>query len=132
MSIHIGFVIVGILLIVLSFWNHCLKRLSIDYAVSWGLLGFSLIVVNAIPAFLENFNNLEGNSKGNFFFLSVLFLFWGLHESIAISQLSSKIKELTIGVAILDKENEALKIEIDKLTNLKERNTDVKKNSVCH
>lgn len=115
MSIRIGFVILGAALIVFSFWTHCAKRLSVDYAVAWSLLGAVLVLIGAIPVLSKWMNGLGTAAKWGLFCAGVLLLCAGMHESMVISQLLSKNKELSMQVALLNQENEAIKAEVEKL-----------------
>ena len=51
--IRIGLIAVGIILIVFGFWTHSIKKLAVNYAVIWGLLGIVMILVGAIPVLSE-------------------------------------------------------------------------------
>lgn len=115
MSIRIGFIVVGVVLIVFSFWTHCAKRLTVDYAVAWTLLGACLVLVGAIPALLEWLNDLGATAGWGLFCIGVLLLSAGMHESMVISQLVSKNKELAMQVALLNQENEMIKAEVERL-----------------
>lgn len=130
MSVKIGFITLGSILIIFSFWNHCFKKLTIDYAIGWSLLGFGLIVINIIPAFSDWLDKIEANLQWDFFLLILLFLIAQMHQSLILSKLNVRMKKLTITLAIVEKENETFKLEIEKLS--KERNVDAKENSICH
>lgn len=51
--IRIGLIAAGIILIVFGFWTHSIKKLAVNYAVIWGLLGIVMILVGAIPVLSE-------------------------------------------------------------------------------
>lgn len=117
MGVRIGFMVVGGILIVLSFWTYCTKKLTIDYAVTWSLLGIGLILIGAIPIFLEWVNTLGTAAERILFCMGALLLFAEIHESLAISQLTLKNRELAMQVALLNRENEVIKAELERLTN---------------
>lgn len=131
MSIRIGFMVMGVVLVVFSFWTHCAKRLTVDYAVAWSLLGGCLVLIGAIPALSEWMNSLGMAVEWGLFCIGVLLLSGGLHESMVISQLVSKNKELAMQVALLSQENEAIKAEVERLAGT-QGETDAEKALICH
>ena len=46
---RIGIVVVGVLLMSVSFWTYSYKKIAVNFAVIWEILGFVLILVGAVP-----------------------------------------------------------------------------------
>ena len=117
MGIRIGLMAAGVVLIVFSFRTHCAKRLSVDYAVAWSLLGALLIVLGAVvvPALSAWTRELGTAAKWGLFCVCILLVSTGMHESMVISQLTSKNQELAMQVAMLNQENETIKAEVERL-----------------
>lgn len=116
MSIRFGFVVIGAALIAFTFWTHSTKRLTVDYAVAWSLLGAVLVLMGVIPAFSQWLSSLGTQVEWVLLSAGVLLVAAGMHESIVISQLLSKNKELSMQVSLLNQENEAIKAEVERLT----------------
>lgn len=131
MSIRIGLIVIGAVLILFSFWTHCTKKLSVDYAVTWSLLGACLILMGAIPALSEWISSLGTAAGWGLFCIGVLLLSSGMQRSMAVSQLVSKNRELAMQVALLNQENEAIKAEVKRLTG-KQEDTDAEKVLIYH
>ncbi len=115
MSIRIGFVVIGAALIGFTFCTHCAKRLTVDYAVAWSLLGAILVFMGLIPAFSRWLSSLGPQVEWVLFCAGVLLLAAGMHESIVISRLLTKNKELSMQVSLLNQENEEMKAEVERL-----------------
>lgn len=115
-SVRIGLIIMGVVLIVLSFCTHCAKRLLVDYAVAWSLFGVCLVFMGAIPVLSDWINHLGVAAAWELFGVGVVMLCAGTHESMMLSQVVMKNKELAMQIALLNQENEAMKIELKDLT----------------
>lgn len=115
MGIRIGFMVIGAALVAFSFWKHCAKKLTVDSAVAWSLLGVCLILMGAVPALSEWINGLGPAAGWGLFCVGALLLAAGVHESMVISQLISENRELAMQVAMLNQENEAIKAEVERL-----------------
>lgn len=132
MVIRIGFIVVGALLVAFSFWFHCAKKLTVDYAVAWSLLGVCLLLMGAVPVLSEWINSLGPAAGWGIFCMGVLLLAAGMHESMVISQLIAKNRELAMQVAMLNQENETIKAEIERLTETQGEEDDEEKSAVCY
>lgn len=106
--IKIGFIIMGIIMMGLSFWLHAKRMLTVNQAVVWEFLGFALILIGVIPA-LSNWCYLLGKGTAIAMFLIGIFAIWGAYMlCILISVLSLKTQELAMQVSLLSQENEML------------------------
>ena len=112
-AIKAGFIVIGAILIVFGFWSHSVKKLAVNYAVTWGLLGACMILMGLIPIFSTWTDKLGLGTALAFFCVGALFLVTEVQESIAISQLNQKNRELAMQVALLNQENEAIKAEME-------------------
>lgn len=119
-SVRIGLIIVGVLLIVFSFCTHCIKKLMVDYAVAWSLFGVCLILMGAIPVLSDWLNHLGAAAAWELFSVGVVMLCAGTHESTVLSQVVMKNKELAMQIALLNQENEAMKLELENLAGVQE------------
>lgn len=112
-AIRAGFIVIGVALIVFGFWMHSRKKLAVNYALLWSLLGACLIAMGAIHVFSQWTNMLGPGTGLAFFSVGVLVLFTEVQETVVISQLKQKNKELAMQVALLNQENEAIKAEVE-------------------
>ncbi len=132
-AIRAGFVVLGAVLIVFGFWTHSRKKLAVNYAVIWGLLGACLIAMGLIPMFSQWTNMLGPGTGLAFFCVGVLVLFTEVQETIVISQLNLKNKELAMQVALLNQENEVMKAELERLAEAQgEADANEEKDLICY
>lgn len=113
--IRIGLIAVGIILIVFGFWTHSIKKLAVNYAVIWGLLGIVMILVGAIPVLSEWTAMMAPGMGLAFFCVGALILFTEVQESLVISQLNLKNRELAMQVSLLNQESERMMLELEEL-----------------
>lgn len=130
MGIRIAFIVTGVVLDIFTFWAHCTKKLTVDYAVKWSLLGVVLILVGIFPIFSE-WANCLGAAEWILFSIGGLFLSVEVHESMVISQMTMRGKELAMQVALLSQENEAMRAEIERLLEV-QGESDAEKDLICH
>ncbi len=113
--IRIGVIAAGIILIVFGFWTHSIKKLAVNYAVIWGLLGIVMILVGAIPVLSEWTAMMAPGTGLAFFCVGALILFTEVQESLVISQLNLKNRELAMQVSLLNQESERMMLELEEL-----------------
>lgn len=130
-TIRAGFIAIGTILIVFGFWTHSCKKLEVNYAVLWSLLGMCLIAMGLIPMFSQWTNMLGPGTRLAFFCVGVLVLFTEVQETLVISQLKLKNKEIAMQVALLNQENEIIKAELERLAEAQGQ-VDAKKDLICH
>lgn len=126
--IRVGLIIVGIILIVFGFWTHSIKKLAVNYAVIWGLLGILMILVGAVPIFSEWTGLLAPGTGLAFFCVGAVVLFYAVQNSLVISQLTLKNRELAMQVSMLNQESERMMTELEEL--IREQEDDYEKDSV--
>ena len=113
--IRIGLIAAGIIIIVFGFWTHSIKKLAVNYAVIWGLLGIVMILVGAIPVLSEWTAMMAPGTGLAFFCVGALILFTEVQESLVISQLNLKNRELAMQVSLLNQESERMMLELEEL-----------------
>ena len=128
--IRIGLIIVGVVLIVFGFWKQAVKKLTVNYAVIWGLLGIVMIIVGAVPAFSKWTNLLAPETGLAFFTAGIVLLVAEVQNSLAISQLKLKNRELAMQVSLLNQESEQMRLELEEMAREQEE-AYAEKDSVC-
>ena len=94
----------GIGIMIVTFVLHAKKKLTVNLAVTWELLGIAAILSGAVPRF-------SGWSS------RIGLVLWGVYQmTIQISSLLMKNQELAILVSLLNQENERILRELEKLT----------------
>lgn len=114
--IRIGFVLIGIVLMAVSFWMNSHKKITVNFAVVWELLGLVLICIGAFPGFSEWTKWVGSGTSLGLFCVGAIFLFEEVRTSVILSQLMLKNRELAMQVALLNQENEFIVKELEKVT----------------
>ena len=109
-------ILVGIGIMAITFVLHAEKKLTVNLAVTWELLGIAAILSGAVPKFSG------WSSRLSFGSLVVLLITaflgrWGVYRmTIQVSSLIMKHPELAIQVSLLNQENERILQELENLT----------------
>lgn len=111
----IGLIIVGVMIMIMSFVFHAKRKLTVNLAVVWEFLGFALILIGAIPVFSSWCHLLARGTVIAMFVIGALALWGSYILCILISNLSMKNQELAMQVSLLNQENELMLKEIEKL-----------------
>lgn len=111
----IGLIIVGVMIMIMSFVFHAKRKLTVNLAVVWEFLGFALILIGAIPVFSSWCHLLAKGTVIAMFVIGALALWGSYILCILISNLSMKNQELAMQVSLLNQENELMLKEIEKL-----------------
>ena len=114
--IRIGLGVGGVILFLFGFWTHSFKKLAVNSAVIWGLLGIFMILMGAIPILSEWTHMLAPGTGLAFFCVGALILFTEVQNSLVISQLNMKNRELAMQVALLNQENEQIMNKLEYIT----------------
>lgn len=105
-------ILMGIGIMIVTFVLHAKKKLTVNLAVTWELLGIAAILSGAVPRFSGS-----GLGASLFFLITALLVLWGVYQmTIQISSLLMKNQELAILVSLLNQENERILRELEKLT----------------
>lgn len=118
--LRIGIVIMGAVLVILSFWKHSVKKLTVDYAVIWELLGALMILVGTVPVFSGWTRMLSPEMRLVVFCLSALILIEEIRSSLTVSQLTFKNREMAMHLALLNQESERVMDEVKELLNIRD------------
>ena len=114
--VKIGMIATGLLIMVLTFYLHAVKKLAVNLAVAWEGIGVGLVLIGAIPV-LSAWCYLVGEGTIVAMFLVGSVVVWSGYElSIQISSLAMKTQELAMQVSLLNQENERILNELSKLT----------------
>lgn len=109
-------ILVGIGIMAITFVMHAEKKLTVNLAVTWELLGIAAILSGAVPKFSGWSSRLSLGSLVVLLITAFLVL-WGVYQmTIQISSLIMKNQELAIQVSLLNQENERILQELEKLT----------------
>lgn len=109
-------ILVGIGIMAITFVLHAEKKLTVNLAVTWELLGIAAILSGAVPKFSGWSSRLSFGSLVVLLITAFLVL-WGVYQmTIQISSLIMKNQELAIQVSLLNQENERILQKLENLT----------------
>lgn len=113
--IKYGLITVGVFVMLSSFWYHSVRKLTVNLAVVWEILGVILILVGTVPA-LSSWTHLISIGTGmGLFIVGAVCLWGGFQFSLLVSRLAMKNQELAIQVSLLIQENEKLTQQLEGL-----------------
>lgn len=114
--IRLGFVIIGGLLMLITFWSHAKKKITVNLAVVWEILGLAAVLVGAIPG-LSRWCSLIGRGTAIIMFVIACIIICGSFRiCVLISSLMMKTQELAMQVSLLNQENEKIIKTLTELT----------------
>lgn len=109
-------ILMGIGIMIVTFVLHAKKKLTVNLAVTWELLGITAILSGAVPRF-SGWSSRIGLGSLVVLLITALLVLWGVYQmTIQISSLLMKNQELAILVSLLNQENERILRELEKLT----------------
>ena len=109
-------ILVGIGIMAITFVLHAEKKLTVNLAVTWELLGIAAILSGAAPKFSGWSSQLSLGSL-TVLLITAFLVLWGVYQmTIQISSLLMKNQELAIQISLLNQENERILQELEKLT----------------
>lgn len=109
-------ILMGIGIMIVTFVLHAKKKLTVNLAVTWELLGIASILSGAVPRF-SGWSSRIGLGSLVVLLITALLVLWGVYQmTIQISSLLMKNQELAILVSLLNQENERILRELEKLT----------------
>lgn len=118
--VKFGIAAAGLVLMVVSFLMHSYKKITVNYTVIWELLGIVLILIGCVPVFSEWTKRLASGTGLAFACVGAIFLFEEFRNSVMISQLLLKTREMAIQVSMLNQENERLVNELERISSIVE------------
>ena len=110
-----GLIVIGAIIMALSFVLHAKRKLTVNLAVVWEFLGLALILVGAVPVFSSWCHLLARGTVIAMFVIGALALWGSYILCILISDLSMKNQELAMQVSLLNQENEMMLNELKKM-----------------
>lgn len=114
--VKLSVILVGIGIMAITFVLHAKKKLTVNLAVTWELLGIAAILSGAIPKFSGWSSRLSLESLA-VLLITGLLIVWGVYQmTIQISSLLMKNQELAMQVSLLNQENERIIKELERLT----------------
>ena len=109
-------ILMGIGIMIVTFVLHAKKKLTVNLAVTWELLGIAAILSGAVPRF-SGWSSRIGLGSLVVLLITALLVLWRVYQmTIQISSLLMKNQELAILVSLLNQENERILRELEKLT----------------
>ena len=118
--VTLGIAAAGLVLMVVSFLMHSYKKITVNYTVIWELLGIVLILIGCVPVFSEWTKRLASGTGLAFACVGAIFLFEEFRNSVMISQLLLKTREMAMQVSMLNQENERLVNELERISSIVE------------
>ena len=129
MIIRAGIILAGAIRMVSSFWMNAYKKITVNFAVIWEILGLMLVLIGSIPAFSQWTRLVSSGTGLAFLCVGGIFLFEEVRTSVLLSQLKMKNRELAMQVSLLNQENEYIMNELDTLQKSVEKMNE--KDTVC-
>lgn len=114
--VKVGLALLGILIMAYAFYMNAIRKLTVNIAVVWEILGVVLILVGAVPAFSAWSYKISMGTAIAMFILALLIASGGLQVSKLISTLTMKNRELAMQVSILNQENDRILKQLEQLT----------------
>ena len=109
-------ILVGIGIMAITFVLHAEKKLTVNLAVTWELLGIAAILSGAVPK-LSGWSSRLSFGSLVVLLITAFLVLWGVYQmTIQISSLIMKNQELAIQVSLLNQENERILQELENLT----------------
>ena len=106
--IKLGFIIVGIVLMITAFFSHARKKMTVNLAVVWELLGLASILIGVVPGLSRWCSSLGHGTAIAMFVIGCLMLSGAFRICVLISSLIMKNQELAMQVSLLNQENEKI------------------------
>lgn len=114
-------ILMGLGIMIFTFLVFSAKRLTVNLAVTWELIGLTTAVVGGVPVFSRWCFLLSRGTAAALFVASGLIIWGGYQMSILISALLMRNQELAMQVSLLNQENEKILNELSKLTGKSKR-----------
>lgn len=109
-----GMIMVGIFIMTSSFWYHSVRKLTVNLAVVWEILGAILIAAGIFPALSSWTHHISKGTGLVLFVVGAVCLWGGFQFSLLLSRLAMKNQELAMQVSLLIQENEKIIQHLEK------------------
>lgn len=112
----IGIIVFGFAMILAGFWFHSRKKLAVNFAVFWAVLGILLALAGVVlPMWI--WGRLFGTWRGiPFLCLGIILFIGGFLISMIMSRLIAQNRELAMQVALLLEEKERIELELGEVS----------------
>lgn len=111
-----GMIGAGIFIMISSFWYHSVRRLTVNLAVVWEILGAVLIIAGIFPVLSSWTHHISRGTGLVMFCVGAVCLWGGFQFSLLVSRLAMKNQELAMQVSLLNQENEQIIRKMEELT----------------
>lgn len=108
-----GMIAAGVFVMVSSFWNHSLRKLTVNLAVVWEIFGAILIVTGVFPVLSTWAHHISRGTGMALFIVGAVCLWGGFQFSLLLSRLAMKNHELAMQVSLLLRENEEIMRQLE-------------------
>jgi len=120
--IKYGMIATGIFIIISSFWFHSVRKLTVNLAVVWEILGVILIATGIFPVFSSWTYRVSTGTGLALFFVGAACLWGGFQFSLLVSRLAMKNQELAMQISLLIQENEKMMRLLEELEDRMRKN----------
>ncbi len=120
--IKCGMIAAGIFIMISSFWFHSVRKLTVNLAVVWEILGVILLATGIFPVFSSWTYHISTGTGLALFFVGVACLWGGFQFSLLVSRLAMKNQELAMQISLLIQENEKMMWQLDELEDRMRKN----------
>lgn len=117
----IALILTGLWIMGKTFHLHSVKKLTVNLAVAWEVIGIGLLLIGAVPVLSSWTNHIGQGTMIAVFLVGVVTVWSGYELSIQISSLLMKTQELAMQVSLLNQENERIMKELCTLTGKSKR-----------
>ena len=114
--LRIVIVVLGILLLVVTFSNYIKKNLTEKATLMWGFLAVMIILTGAVPALSGWSSKVSDTDFIAPFIILIIVVCFISYTTKEISVLRRKNQELAMHVSLLNQENERILLELTVLT----------------
>lgn len=105
--------IAGVVIVLSGLWFRSQKKLTVDFAAAWGILGALLILTGAVSPFSNWIRKIIGEMEEGVIILFLLFLAGVFWSGLKYSKVKMQNQELAVKISLLLQENERMLSELN-------------------
>lgn len=105
--------IAGVVIVLSGLWFRSQKKLTVDFAAAWGILGALLILTGAVSPFSNWIRRIIGEVEEGVIILFLLFLAGVFWSGLKYSKVKMQNQELAVKISLLLQENERMLSELN-------------------
>jgi len=106
--IRYGMIAAGIFIMISGLWYHSVRKLTVNLAVVWEILGIILIATGIFPILSSWTYHISTGTGLALFFVGAACLWGGFQFSLLVSRLAMKNRELAMQISLLLQEDEKI------------------------